>query len=280
MRIAVIVIAAAFSAPAALAQQKIGVPAGDFSTSPAPLVAHLFVAKGDGPHAAVVMVHGCGGAYARSGKLNARHQMWGEYLAAQGYLALMLDSFTSRDVKELCTQKMSSRTLRPAERAGDAQAALAYLRSRDDVDAKNVSLLGWSHGGSTVLDAMASAPEKGPRFARAIALYPGCTVFARSPDKFHPYAPLLLLVGDADDWTPARPCQDLTDIARKRGEPMEIVVYPGAYHDFDNPALTAKRVRKDVPNGVHPGEGVTIAPDPEAREDAKRRVTKFLTNQK
>jgi dienelactone hydrolase len=57
---------------------------------------------------------------------------------------------------------------------------------------------------------------------------------------------------------------------------MRIVLYPDSYHDFDNPALKTKRVRKDVPNGVHPGEGVTVAPNAQAREDAKLRVLAFL----
>jgi dienelactone hydrolase len=59
---------------------------------------------------------------------------------------------------------------------------------------------------------------------------------------------------------------------------MHIVTYANTYHDFDSPALTAKRVRKDVPNGVTPGAGVTTAPNPEAREDAKQRVKGFLAN--
>jgi len=61
-----------------------------------------------------------------------------------------------------------------------------------------------------------------------------------------------------------------------RGEPMHIVTYPDTYHDFDSPALTAPRLRADVPNGVRPGAGVTTAPNPAAREDAKLRVKAFL----
>ena len=259
-----------------LAQQKLEIPTAGISSSPEPLVGHLFEPRESGKRGAVVMVHGCGGAYGRNGRLNPRHQMWGEYLAAQGYIALMVDSFTSRGIKEVCTQKTSTRTIRPRDRVGDAYAALAYLRSRPDVDAANVSLLGWSHGGSTVLNAMARAPSSSPGFTRAIAFYPGCTPFARAPGDFHPYAPLLVLMGEADDWTPAAPCRELADIVGKRPEPMELVLYPGAYHDFDAPDLTGLRVRHDVPNGVHPGSGVTIAPDPQAREDAKRRVIEFL----
>ena len=34
--------------------------------------------------------------------------------------------------------------------------------------------------------------------------------------------------------------------------------------------------RLDVPNGVHPGNGVTVAPNPAARDDAYVRLEAFL----
>ena len=260
----------------AVAQQRVTIATGDVSRSPHPLVAWTFMPSGPGPHPAVVMLHGCGGAYAKDGRLNARHRMWGEYLASHGYLALMLDSFTSRGVKELCTQRMAERTLRPAERAGDAFAALAWLAKRPDVDARRIGLLGWSHGGSTVLETVDQVPPAEPRFSAAIAFYPGCTPKAREGARFHPRAPLLMLVGEADDWTPPEPCKQLAAKAKGHGESVEIVSYPDTYHDFDNPALKAPRTRPDVPNGVHKGQGVTVAPNPVAREDAKKRVLAFF----
>ena len=258
------------------AGEAVEVPVLALSSSPAPLRAVLFAPRGPGPHPAVVMVHGCGGAYGRDGALNPRHRMWGELLAEHGYVALMVDSFTSRGVKELCTQKTAERTLRAADRAGDAFAALAYLRTRRDVDPARVALLGWSHGGSTVLETLARRPPEGRGFSAAIAFYPGCAVRARKPEAFEPHAPLLLLVGDSDDWTPAEPCKSLARALEARGGKVKLVAYPGTYHDFDNPGLKAKRVRAEVPNGVKPGAGVTVAPNPAAREDAKRRVLDFL----
>ena len=255
---------------------QVAVPTAGISSSPALLVAYLFEPATPGPHPAVVMLHGCGGAYARSGALNARHRMWGELFADNGYVVLMLDSFTSRGVKEICTQKFVERTLKEADRAGDAYAALAFMRARSDVDVKRVALLGWSHGGGTVLATITRPPAQGAGFARAVAFYPGCTARAKRPAAFNPYAPLLVLIGGADDWTPAAPCEALAGAVRARGRPMEIVTYPGAYHDFDNPGLTRQRVRTDVPNGVQPGRGVTTAPNVEAREGAKRRVLRFL----
>lgn len=260
---------------AVAAPQTVQVPTAGVSSAPAPLSAFVFSPQGTGKHAAVVMVHGCGGAYGKDGQLNPRHTMWGEYLASQGYVALMLDSFGARGVTQICTIKFSERTIKEADRVGDAYAALAYLRQLPTVDANRIALLGWSHGGGVVLGAITQR-QQGDGFNAAVSFYPGCTSRNKKADSFHPYAPLLLLIGEADDWTPAEPCKALAATVAARGEPMQLVTYPDTYHDFDNPALTTKRVRKEVPNGVNPGEGVTIAPNPQAREDAKKRVVHFL----
>ncbi len=127
-----------------------------------------------------------------------------------------------------------------------------------------------------MLATLAAKPRAGRGYAAAIAFYPGCTAHARAAESFHPYAPLLILIGAADDWTSAAPCESLTAAVAARGEPMHIVVYPETYHDFDNPGITHRSLRKDVPNGVHPGLGVTVAPNAQAREDAKQRVLAFL----
>ncbi|GAB2896346.1 dienelactone hydrolase family protein [Uliginosibacterium flavum] len=260
--------------------EPVSIPAGGLSSSPAPLVAHLFQPDAPGPHPAVVMVHGCGGAYAKDGALNARHQMWGEYLASQGYLALMLDSFSSRGLKQICTQKYSERMLKEADRVGDAYAALSWLRQQSGIDAMHIGLLGWSHGGGVTLDVIRRKPANMLEgFSAAVSFYPGCTTRNKKAASFKPYAPLLILIGEADDWTPAASCVALTNTARAQGAVMQIVTYPGAYHDFDHPGLSKIRLRADVPNGVNPGKGVHTGPDPVAREDAKRRTLEFFAGQ-
>lgn len=255
---------------------KVAIPPAALSSSPAPLVAFDFAPQGAGEHPAIVMMHGCGGAYARNGALGARHRMWGEYLASLGYEVLMLDSFSSRGIKEICTTRNSQRTLKESERVGDAYAALAWLRARPDVNAAHIGLLGWSHGAGVTLDAIRHKPASMAGFAAAVAFYPGCTARNRNAATFHPYAPLLVLIGESDDWTPAAPCKALAATVAAHGDPMSIVTYPDTYHDFDNPGIKSKRVRKEVPNGVNPGNGVTVAPNPQAREDARKRVAAFF----
>lgn len=263
----------------AAAPQEVQLPPAGLSSALLPLRAHLYEPAGAGPFPAVVMLHGCGGAYARQGGLNARQAMWGEWLAAHGHVALLVDSFGARGLAELCTQRAAERPVQEDDRVGDAHAALAWLRQRANVDGRRVALLGWSHGGGVTLSAIggaAAAPPATGGFSAAVAFYPGCTRFARRADAFHPQAPLLVLIGEADDWTPAAPCRQLAAAVAARGEPMQLVTFPDTFHDFDNPALKAPRHRADVPGGVRPGTGVTTAPNAAAREAAKAQVLHFL----
>lgn len=270
---------AAFAAVATATDRDpiaVTVPPGAHSTSPSPMPAHLYLPAGPGPFPAVVLLHGCGGAYARDGAIGARHAMWGRWLADNGHAALLLDSFTSRGLRELCTVPLAQRPLREADRVGDAYAGLAWLRQRADIQPQRVALMGWSHGGGVALDTLARRPDAMEGFRTGVAFYPGCASRLRQGARYRPYAPVLLVVGLADDWTPAAPCEALVADATARGLPMQILAFADTYHDFDNPALKAARVRRDVPNGARPGQGVTTAPNPQAAEQARRRVVEHL----
>ena len=120
-------------------------------------------------------------------------------------------------------------------------------------------------------------PKNAPHsadFARAIAFYPGC----RTPlegDRWKTRLPLLVLIGAADDWTPAQPCLDLIAQAKAAGEPADIVAYPGAYHDFDHPDLPVHIVEGLAFTGSGTGTAHT-GTNPAARADAIQRVDAFL----
>jgi dienelactone hydrolase len=49
----------------------------------------------------------------------------------------------------------------------------------------------------------------------------------------------LILIGALDDWTPASDCSD--KVNSKEGPPIELVIYPGAYHAWTAPNLTTLR---------------------------------------
>ena len=64
-------------------------------------------------------------------------------------------------------------------------------------------------------------------------------------------APTLILIGELDDWTPAEECRKMVNgrddwgISRqKRGVPIKLIVFPGAYHAFDAPELRRLRSRR------------------------------------
>jgi dienelactone hydrolase len=224
------------------------------------------------PRGTVVALHGCGGLYARTGerraKLNARHQGMADLLLAQGYAVVFPDSLTPRGVSELCTQKISARTLGETERRGDALAALNWVAAQPWGAGAGVALLGWSHGGSAVLAAThAQHPDVAAQTVRpalAVAFYPGCQAARRA--GYQPNTALVLMLGEKDDWTPPAPC-----LALGQAVGAEVHVLADSYHDFDNP-VGRLRLRQDVPNGVNPGQGVHTGPNPAAREQAYARL--------
>jgi dienelactone hydrolase len=86
--------------------------------------------------------------------------------------------------------------------------------------------------------------------------------------------PTLLLIGAKDDISSPPACRQMIDGARGRSALTRIVVYPGAYHDFDrvNFPLHATAATSDatVPERGHLGT------DPEARADSQKRVAEWL----
>lgn len=240
------------------------------------LKAWLFQPAGQAPRGTVIALHGCGGLYAtigrNKGQLNARHQAMADLLVAQGYAAVFPDSLTPRGETELCTQKLGSRNIDQAERRADALGTLAWVAVQPWAKAEHIALLGWSHGGSAVLSAtdVSRADVRGRPVqpAVAIAFYPGCSAAQKSGYKRG--VPLVLMLGEKDDWAPPASC-----IALGEAVGAEVNVYADSYHDFDNPAGRLQ-VRRDVPNGVHPGQGVQVGPNPVAREAAYARLREVL----
>jgi dienelactone hydrolase len=279
MRTLVLAIAACLtmSAPA-LAQESVLIPNGDEK----PLKGVLFKPDGPGPFPAVIALHGCGGLGAR-GVMGARHLDWAERLKAQGHIVLFPDSFGSRGLGSQCV--VTDRTVRPSrERVSDTMAGRAYLLAREDVIADRISLLGWSNGASAVLWTVAA--DKRPRddrpdFHAAVALYPGCRLIAQAAERrdWEARLPLLVLIGEADTWTPAAPCRQVVKSAIDAGKTAAIISYPGAAHDFDHPDLKLTKRIGLAFTGDDSGEAM-VGTDPAAREDAIRRVPEFIRNRR
>ena len=272
-RLGAALVAFALLTTAALAggHERVRIPTDDGH-----LDAVLYLPPGPGPFPAVVALHGCGGLWRDNGQLSTRHSDWGERLVMSGIAVLMPDSFGSRKLGSQCGVK--ELTVRPSrERVADAAAARNWLQSRRDIRADGIALLGWSGGGSTVLAAIRKdrrPADDRADFARAIAFYPGCRIQSESA-SFAARLPLMILMGDADDWTPAAPCDYLAKAAQVRGEKVELVIYAGALHDFDHPRLEVKE-RSDIAYSATGTGKAMVGTNPVAREDAIKRVKAFL----
>ena len=259
--------------------------------------ATLIKPDGMGPFPAVLILHDCSGLGARSSGAPMR---WASELLQQGYVVLIPDSFSPRGFADgVCfipgSQSVSAGIY---VRAADAYGALALLRTLPYVDAKRIGVMGGSHGGSTTLAAMFATSDAGDPlaaakrdgFAAAIALYPGCA--ARYGDwwtrrmgafgppagyvgVYKPIAPLLILIGERDDWTPADPCRRLAETSQAAGLPVEIKVYPDSHHSFDSDRPVRYDGARNNPSSPS-GRGATTGGNSAAWEDAKNQVSAFF----
>jgi len=185
-------------------------------------VGSIILPQGPPPFAAVVVLHGCNG-------VSQNTRAWARRLASWGYAALILDSFSPRGIDNVCSRGMQ---FPGAERAKDAFAAAAYLRTRKDIDPDRIGLLGYSHGGWTALAAARerAAAESGTKpFAAIVAYYPNCP-----PGEPALASDVLILAAGADDWAPPQRCTDLmARYANASTHKPLLKIYPGASHSFD-----------------------------------------------
>ena len=217
-------------------------------------VGSLILPQGKPPFPAVVVLHGCNG-------VSPNTRVWARRLASWGYAALIIDSFSSRGIAQVCD---GSRALPGPQRAKDAFAAAAYLRSRSDIDGGRIGLLGYSHGGWTALNASTERhveQEGAPPFRAIVALYPFC------PPKIAPplATDIQVFIGDADDWAKASNCKAFVEkYGADAPHRPHLTVYPGAYHSFD-----AMREQREY-------FGHRLVYDSKAATDAIDKTRKFL----
>jgi dienelactone hydrolase len=258
------------TAAAAATPEHVDIPSGDVT-----LHATLYRPDGDGPFPAVVALHGCGGLIRRPALQSQLYGEWANLLVAKGFVVLFPDSFGSRGLGSQCRE--TKRKIHAShERVADANAARHWLQAQSYVRADRISLMGWSNGGSTALWAVrpTAAPHDGSAdFRSAIAFYPSCRRLRVT--AWSARVPTLILAGGADDWTSATVCQQMVAGARGRSARAEIVVYPGAYHEFDR-ANTPVRIRTGLANTADPTGRVHGGTNPAARSDALKRVPAWL----
>ncbi|MGH6962428.1 MAG: dienelactone hydrolase family protein, partial [Dongiaceae bacterium] len=180
---------------------------------------------------AVVMLHGSGGV------LQARELTYGPQFAAMGVAALVVDAFAARRERGTgFTERLLNIT--GTMLIADAYAGLGYLAARLEIDPRHVALIGFSYGAMATMYALNAgiAERLAPGdllFAGHVAFYGPC--IARFADPRTTGAPLLMLYGDGDELIDPRRCGEAAESFRAGGSDVEIVVYPGAVHQWDGP---------------------------------------------
>lgn len=220
----------------------------------------LYKPKGEGPFPAVVFLHGCKGT-------DERQWIWANRLKDWGYAVLVVDSFGPRNIVDTC-----NRSHGPFTQAVDAHSARAFLAAKPFVDSNKIAVMGWSQGGGGTLFALKPDTLSAAKFAAdsetlsatlepfkaGIAFYPPCSTSLKNLS-----APLLILIGGADDWTPADRCSSAIP---KENTDHEVIlkIYPGAHHCFDWPGKNVSAY------------GHRLKYSPKAAKDSIKQVKKFL----
>jgi dienelactone hydrolase len=190
---------------------------------------------------AVALFHGCGGVGQNNTRMAGLLRSW-------GYLALVVDSFSSRGLKDVCGRNWPTQA-DAEKRALDIDASLRWLDAQPYVRAGQVGFMGYSYGGG-VAALRAFAPRVPAR--AAFLVYPDCALAEPLGPKLTVPQPTMVAMGALDDWTPVAQCQALFDRIAVGRDLLETHVYPGAHHSFDALGLPV-RYLAGVGNRSKPG---------------------------
>jgi dienelactone hydrolase len=215
----------------------------------------FFKPSGAGPFPAVILTSGCNGVFPM-----ALTKATVDGLLSKNVATLIIDPFTPRnETQGICQtmanlSDMSDAQFKYVARGGsDVLAALKVLEAMPDIDANHIFLLGYSYGAIASLSA--TNKKNHAKLAGIVAYYPFCY------QDDDPSAPVLVLVGEKDDWTPAASCQAFAGKTN-----FEVVVYPGATHAFNIP------FEKPVEMLGHHMEH-----NEKAAQDAQQKADAFMT---
>jgi dienelactone hydrolase len=222
---------------------------------------------------ALVVHHTCGG-------ISDHIYQWSAAAVQARYVVLVLDTLTPRGLKIDCG---SPSKIPNARWIKDELDAVAYLATLPYVDARSISVIGFSKGGlaatwlSSPSVANAVRPNT-PQLASVIALYALCSLpqskgrpqgaIVLQPDATRP---LLMLLGEKDNELSPESCIAQLPERKAAGAPVEWFVYPDTTHAWD----MAERDGFSKASPIN-GERVVYRFSQEATEDSKRRVFDFL----
>jgi carboxymethylenebutenolidase len=149
-----------------------------------------------------------------------------EAFAARGYVALAVDLYRGKVTSDPDIAHQLMRGM-PEDRAmRDLKGAVAYLKSRPDVDPSRIGSIGWCMGGGYSL-ALALAE---PTLAGSVINYGRLVT---DPEKIKSLkVPLLGNFGGKDEGIPPATVTEFQSKAKAAGKNVDFKIYPEAGHGF------------------------------------------------
>ena len=187
----------------------------------------IFPEKGKGPFPVIFCVHGSdnwGGHH---------HEHIVNFLEA-GFAIFRVHSFDSRGIASTVEDQMS---VTAAMMMVDTFEAMKIVSKHPDVDSSRLGITGWSLGGTVSFysfwEPLAEklAPE-GERFKCCLPFYPA--TYIKPLENRWNSGPILNLVGESDNYTPASLVQTMSEIINNSGGNSSVISYPGGEHSFDS----------------------------------------------
>jgi carboxymethylenebutenolidase len=204
----------ALSAALATAGTMVSYPSGSETVS-----GYLAVPEGAGKKPALVVIHEWWG-------LNDWVKGKADGFAKQGYVALAVDLYRGKVASDADMAHQLMRGLPDDRAVRDMKAAVAYLRSRPDVEASKVGSVGWCMGGGLSLDLAVAEPT----LAGAVIYYGHLMTEPATIAGLK--VPLVGNFGGQDQGIPPASVTEFEALAKKDGKSVDFKIYPDAGHGF------------------------------------------------
>jgi dienelactone hydrolase len=191
------------------------------------LNAKLFLPDGNAQHPVVIIAPGSSGV--RNSAIDHATA-----LTTAGIAVLVVDPFGPRSVTSTVADQGQFSF---AASSYDVLAAAKYLATLPEIDGAHIGALGYSRGGTAVLQAAVSPLAnavlgEGVSLRAVAAAWPWCGYQFERPDT-RPTA-IRFFVGDLDNWVSPIQCQGYAALMQDKNPDVSIRVFRNAVHGFGN----------------------------------------------